>query len=103
MLITSIVFPIKVKLAYESVARTPADQPIVCAAAVQWKSGRTRLALGGWGPAPILAMDGPEPAGMEAAGRSAYSHCEDEWASAEYRQEIAGVLAQRCSERLSSA
>ncbi len=102
-LITAIAFPINVKAAYEYVARTPADQPIVCAAAVQWKSGRTRLALGGWGAAPVLAADGPEPAGIEDAAHSAYSQCEDEWASAEYRQEMAGVLAQRCIQRLISS
>ncbi len=101
-LITAIAFPINVKLAYEYVARTPADQPIVCAAVALWKSGRTRLALGGWGAAPVLTMDGPEPAGLEAAAQSAYSQCGDEWASAEYRQEMAGVLAQRCVQRLAS-
>ena len=75
------------------IARTPADQPIVCAAVAQWNSGRTRLALGGWGSSPILAMDGPDSEGIEFAARNAYSLAEDEWASAEYRQEMAGVLA----------
>jgi CO/xanthine dehydrogenase FAD-binding subunit len=102
-LITRISFPINLKLAYEYVARTPADQPIVCAAIAHWNSGRTRLALGGWGEAPILAMDGPEAAGIESAGRNAYSHAGDDWASAEYRQEMAGVLAVRGLQRSSAS
>ena len=99
-LITKVIFPINLKLAFEYVARSPADQPIVCAATVQWNSGRTRLTLGGWGETPVLAMDGPEPGGIEVAAYSAYSHAEDDWASAEYRQEIAGVLAMRCLKRI---
>jgi CO/xanthine dehydrogenase FAD-binding subunit len=99
-LITKVSFPVKVKVAFEYIARTQADQPIVCAVIAQWASDRTRLALGGWGQAPILAMDGPDSDGIEIAGRNAYSHAEDEWASAEYRREMAGVLALRCIKRL---
>jgi hypothetical protein len=57
-LIISISIPLNVKLSFEYVARTPADKPIVCAAVAQWNSGRTRLALGGYGKIPMLAMDG---------------------------------------------
>lgn len=99
-LITSINFPLNVKIAYEYIARTPADQPIVCAAVAQWKSGRTRVALGGWGDAAILAMDGPDSSGVDIAATNAYSHAEDEWASAEYRQEMAGILARRGLKRI---
>ena len=86
------------KLAFESVARTPADKPIVCAAFAQWPSGRTRLAIGGWGLAPTLAMDGNEPGGVQDAAQNACTEAGDEWASAEYRMEIAGILAKRCQE-----
>jgi hypothetical protein len=86
-----------VRLAFETVARTPADRPIVCAALAQWPSGRTRLALGGYGQAPLLAMDGNEPGGVETAVRNAFAEAGDEWASAEYRSEMAAVLAKRCS------
>ncbi len=102
IMISAISFPINLRVAYECIARTPADQPIVCAAITQWHSGRTRLALGGWGKAPILAMDGPEPEGLELAARNAYSHAVDEWASAEYRQEMAGILTLRCIKRIMS-
>ena len=99
-LISMVSFPFDVKITYESVSRSPADQPIVCAAMVQWPSGRTRLALGGWGKEPILAMDGPEAQGVEVAARNAYHQAEDEWASAEYRGDIAEVLALRCMEQI---
>jgi CO/xanthine dehydrogenase FAD-binding subunit len=95
-LITQATIPLNARLAYQYVARTPADQPIVCAALAAWPSGRARLALGGFGPAPLMAFDGTESAGVEAAARSAYSQAEDQWASAAYRQEVAGVLARRC-------
>jgi CO/xanthine dehydrogenase FAD-binding subunit len=94
-LITQITIPLNVQLAYEYVARTPADWPIVCAALAEWPSGRVRLALGGFGNAPTLAFDGTEADGLETAARSAYSHAGDEWASADYRQDVAGVLARR--------
>jgi putative selenate reductase FAD-binding subunit len=95
-LITQVAIPGNVRLAYEYVARTPADRPIVCVAAAQWPSGRTRLAVGGFGPAPRLALDGTESEGAGLAARSACSQAQDAWASAEYRQEVAQVLAQRC-------
>ncbi|MCL4528373.1 MAG: FAD binding domain-containing protein [Chloroflexi bacterium] len=95
-LITSITIPLNVKVAFEYVARTPADKPIVCVALAQWPSGRTRLAVGGYGKAPMLAMDGTEAEGIEAAARNAFHEAQDEWASAEYRQDVAATLAKRC-------
>ena len=100
-LITSITIPLNVKLAFDYVSRTPADKPIVCAALVQWNSGRTRLALGGHGKRPILAMDGTESEGIETAARNAFHEAMDEWASAEYRMDIASTLAKRCLDELS--
>lgn len=95
-LITAVNIPNNVSLAYEYVARTPADLPIVCVAVAQWPSGRTRVALGGFGSAPLLAMDGPEPDGAEMAVRDAFREAGDQWASAEYRSNIAKTLVQRC-------
>ncbi len=94
-LITSITIPLP-KFAFESVSRTPADKPIVCAALAQWTSGRTRLTLGGYGRSPLLAMDGTEADGLEAAARNAYHEANDDWASAEYRMDVAATLAKRC-------
>ena len=99
-LITSITIPLNVRLAFDYVSRTPADKPIVCAALVQWNSGRTRLTLGGYGKSPMLAMDGTEPEGIESAARNAFHEATDEWASAEYRMDVASTLAKRCLESL---
>lgn len=105
-LITKVVIPLNIKLAFDYVAKTPADKPLVCAALAQWNSGRTRLALGGYGKSPMLAMDGelpPSPAGrgtegegLFAAARNAFHEATDEWASAEYRMDVAATLAKRC-------
>jgi CO/xanthine dehydrogenase FAD-binding subunit len=98
-LITSISLPLHTKFAFEFVSKTPADKPIICAALSQWSSGRTRLALGGYGKSPILAMDGTEAEGLETAAKNAYHEANDEWASAEYRMDVAATLGKRCLER----
>ena len=98
-IITQVIVPSNLKLAYEYVARTPADLPIVCAAVAQWPSGRTRVVLGGYGTSVLLAFDGPDPTGVEIAARDAYSEAGDEWASAEYRSDIAATLIRRCLQR----
>jgi putative selenate reductase FAD-binding subunit len=107
-LITKITIPINVKLAFDHVSKTPADKPLICAALAQWNSGRTRLALGGYGRSPMLAMDGTEAEGAsssdfvlrsaETAARNAFHEATDEWASAEYRMNVAPTLAKRCLE-----
>ena len=112
-LITSITIPLNIKFAFEYVSRTPADTPIVCAALARWNSGRTRLALGGYGKSPLLAMDGTESEGtdistaddrslsVQTAARNAFHEATDEWASAEYRIDVGATLAKRCLEKLS--
>jgi putative selenate reductase FAD-binding subunit len=99
-LITSITIPLNVKFAFEYVSRTPSDKPLVCAALAQWNSGRTRLALGGYGKTPLLAMDGTEADGIQEAARNACHEATDEWASAEYRMDAAATLAKRCLEKI---
>lgn len=37
---------------------------------VRWPAGRTRVAIGGWGPAPLLAMDGREASGILQAAEN---------------------------------
>lgn len=99
-LITSISMPLHLKLAFDYVSRTPVDKPIVCAALAQWNSGRTRLVLGGYCKSPLLAMDGTESEGLEIAARNAFHEAADEWASAEYRIDVAATLARRCLDRI---
>jgi CO/xanthine dehydrogenase FAD-binding subunit len=94
-LITSLSIPLNIQLAYHYVARSPADLPIVCVAVAQWPSGRTRVVLGGFGDSPLLAMDGPNPIGADIAARDAYQEASDQWASADYRSDIAATLTKR--------
>lgn len=67
-------------------------------ALTQWNSGRTRLVLGGYGKSLMLAMDGTEAEGLDAAASSPYHEATDEWASAEYRMDVAAALAKKCLE-----
>ena len=99
VLITEAEWLLRPKLAFEYVARSPKDRPTLIVAAAQWDSGRTRIALGGFGPTPILAMDGPDDGGADAACRDACIEAEDVWASAAYRRGVAPKLALRCLER----
>ena len=99
-LITLITIPLNAKFAFEYVARTPSDKPIVCTALAQWTGARARLAVGGWGKSPSLAMDGTEAEGLESAARNACHEATDEWASAEYRMDAASTLAERCLDNL---
>lgn len=101
-LITKVSILTKPLLTYHYVARTPADLPIVCVAVAKWESGRIRVAMGGYGEVPRLAMDGTGSEGADVAARDAYSQASDEWASAEYRMHVAGVLTNRCIDDLSS-
>ncbi len=101
-LITKVSVPLQARLAFEYVARTPSDKPIVCVALARWPSGRTRLAVGGYGAAPRLAMDGTEAEGLDAAARNALHEANDEWGSAEYRMDVAATLAKRCLAAISS-
>ncbi len=96
LLITQISIPLNVKLTFEYVARTPFDLPIVCTAVARWTSGRIRLALGGYGKTPILALDGTTSDDIKSAARNGYHEAEDEWASAGYRADTAAILAERC-------
>ncbi len=95
-IITGITIPTDIQVAYHYAARSPADLPVVAAAASCWPSGRTRVVLIGYGDQPIMVLDGPDPDGAESAARDAYSEAEDQWASAAYRSDAAGVLVKRC-------
>ncbi len=94
-LIVEIEIPLQADLKFEMVGRAPEDLPVVCVAIGEWPSGRTRIALGGTGDAPVLAMDGPEKNGAEAAVENAYANASDAFASGEYRSQAAVVLVRR--------
>ncbi len=97
-LISRVIIPSEAKLAYYYAARSPADLPVVAAAAARWPSGRTRVVIGGTGDQPLLVVDGQGEDGAAAAAVSAYSDAGDQWAGAEYRSQTAGALVRRCLE-----
>ena len=94
-LIEFLKFPANPILKFATVGRSPADLPIICVAVAKWPSGRIRIAIGGFGAAPILALDAPEPGGIDFAVRDALASSADQWASAEYRQSAAVILVKR--------
>jgi CO/xanthine dehydrogenase FAD-binding subunit len=102
-LIVEVSLPSVVKAGFDTVARTPEDLPQVIVAVAQWPSGRTRVAVGGFGAAPALAMDGTEAGGAADAVANAFSQAGDAWASAEYRKAagitLVGRLLNKAEER----
>jgi CO/xanthine dehydrogenase FAD-binding subunit len=85
---------------YDQVARTPADRPLVCAVIGEWggASPGRRVVLGGFGPRPVLVREVGDLEKVVGAAVRAYSDAGDEWASAEYRSAMAGVLVRRLAE-----
>ncbi len=95
-LITELSISLQPKLAYEYVARSPADLPIVAVAVARWSSGRTRIVLGGFGNAPLTVLDGQEQDGALPVVENAFLDAGDKWASAEYRVDVVKTLTKRC-------
>lgn len=87
-------------IAFESIARTPLDQPIICASTAKWSNGRLRIVLGGYGRVPTVAYDGFNMVDVDQAIQFAALNSGDEWASSEYRQEMARILTLRCLKTL---
>lgn len=104
-LVTAIEVPSPRAFAYEQVARSPADRPIVSAAVALLDRGderETRAVLGGWGARPLLVgAESGEGLADEArrslaqAGSRAYAVAGDEWASEEFRARVAERLLAR--------
>ncbi|HZY41594.1 MAG TPA: FAD binding domain-containing protein [Anaerolineae bacterium] len=87
--------PADAHAAYEKVARTPADLPIVCVAALT-SAEVVRLALGGVGDQMVL-IDADAPTIEEAVelAQASIDPPTDYFASSEYRREMIGVLVRR--------
>ncbi len=94
-LLKEIRIPAHGELRIEKVARSPMDQPIILVAAYRWPSGRVRVTVGGFGAAPLLTLDGPNGDGAALAVQVACQQADDEWASGEYRSQVARQLAER--------
>ncbi|HET7376048.1 MAG TPA: FAD binding domain-containing protein [Anaerolineae bacterium] len=108
-LIVEIVLPLVAQgchFAYEKVARTPTDLPIVCVAVCATASREsisgTRIAIGGVGDRPMVLtqpVNSIEQA-VELA-RESIEPSTDYFASGEYRREMIGVLVKRTLENIS--
>ncbi len=100
-------WPDNTRAAYEKVARTPADLPIVCVAARatidQGQLRHVRLALGGVAERPIVIT---QPAGtvedLAQLAVSTVSPSDDYFATANYRREMIGVLTKRVLSNLAT-
>ena len=109
-LITEITIRVPERMAFEYVARSPADRPLVCAAAAVHTIGSNQvvyIALGGYGSEPvrvpeaekIVFVDG-EIAHAGLAASKLYEGAGDAFASAEYRSSVAQVLTERVLEEV---
>ncbi len=94
-LISQVVLDTNCAVKFEFVARSPADLPVLGIATAKWPSGRTRVVVGGFGPAPQLAYDGNAEVDISRAVESLLQDSDDEWASAEYRRSVAPAVVNR--------
>ncbi len=97
--------PANIHAAYEKVARTPADQPIVCVAAratiEDQQLREVRLALGGVDEKPIVMTQASGSIEELAQLAAAAIHPRDDYfATAAYRREMIGVLVRRVLSKL---
>jgi len=87
-------------LAFEAIARTPKDRPIICMAAAVDDLGNLRIACGGLQNSPQVINISTEPQSAIDLVRQAYQQSTDAWASAEYRQAMSQVLLSRLLQSL---
>ncbi len=87
-------------LAFEAIARTPKDRPIICMAAAADDFGYLRIACGGMQNSPQVINISTEPQSAIDLVRQAYQQSNDAWASAEYRQAMSQVLLSRLLQSL---
>ena len=87
-------------LAFEAIARTPKDRPIICMAAAVDDLGNLRIACGGLQNSPQVINISTEPQSAVDLVWQAYQQSDDAWASAEYRQAMSQVLLKRLLQSL---
>jgi CO/xanthine dehydrogenase FAD-binding subunit len=92
--------PAQNQLAFDSVGRSPKDLPIVCVAVGSANDGEINVAVGG----TVEIKPGFKMLNLDDDGQDGIiallAGAEDEWASAEYRQEVGGVLLSRTLQKL---
>jgi len=93
--IAQIRVPAEIKVEFESIGRSPLDQPVICCAVAKLPSGNLRIALGGFGNAPKLAYAGDASGNYRKQVENCLENSGDQWASAAYRMEAGNRLVQR--------
>ena len=94
-LITRVRLDLSAEVRCEFVARTPLDTPVIGVALAVWPGMAMRIALGGFGEAPMLAYEGDDAGQARAAVHTALHASGDAWASAVYRQAAALAILER--------
>jgi CO/xanthine dehydrogenase FAD-binding subunit len=99
-IVIEVVLPEPINLAFESVGRSPKDLPIVCVAAATSEDGAINIAVGGTEEIKpgfkVQTVDEDEAAEIKLL----LADSRDQWASAEYRQEVGAVLLSRALQKL---
>lgn len=80
---------------FESIGRSPKDLPLLSVVVATDKESGKRVVFGGMANGPITAVLGDDMDGGESFARDLLKYAADEWASAEYRAEIAPILLSR--------
>ena len=94
-LVTSIEFTTPVEIAYEDVARSPEDRPIVYVAVARWETGETRVVMGGSGKTPILGSDGSKNLISSIFDRHSYASAMEKAGFSDYQQAAIQNLIER--------
>jgi CO/xanthine dehydrogenase FAD-binding subunit len=97
-LMTQISLLLQPKVQFAAVGRSPLDRPMLSVAVARWPSGRTRVAVGGEAPAPVLALDGFEAGGIEGVVSNACAHFSNQWSSQAYRNATIQTLVKRLTQ-----
>jgi len=89
-------FSIPAKIDLEWVSKTPGDYPELVMTIARWKSGRTRLVIGGVENAsPQVVFDGTEKSGIEQSAENACRHLFNSSTKQTYLTKTSLVLLQR--------
>ena len=97
--VLEVVIPEPTNLSFESIGRSPKDLPIVCVAAGKSAEGVVTIAVGGTDVVkPGFNLSDSDDGQVEL--RTVLADSEDDWASAEYRQEVGAVLLSRALQKL---
>lgn len=94
-LITKIIVDPDIEVKSEFVARSPKDLPLVGVAVAFLNANLIRIAVGGFGEAPLIVYEGEKSLLAIKEVLDSLKSSSDHWASAAYRQAAAGAIIER--------